>query len=281
MSSVRLRIASVAAAVSGGFCALPAAATTVVDYVFILDSSGSIRTDGWSDEKGFVNFGLGQALDPSSAVGLVSFSSAVTTRPIIPLANGGATTLENQLSALPYQSQRASTLAALQAARSLFTDYGHPDHARVIMLMTDGAANPASQNPCSATDPAAASLRAGLGADHIRTALITVGDQLDPGIFGCLTNGNDPDLVAPMSDFVWQRVAWYYETPSDLERINAKALALLPAAPPSTPPPDPAAAPEPATWALMLIGFGTLGAALRSRRRARGMACPAPPPRGA
>lgn len=30
----------------------------------------------------------------------------------------------------------------------------------------------------------------------------------------------------------------------------------------------PAAVPEPATWALMLVGFGGIGAALRSRRRA-------------
>ena len=52
--------------------------------------------------------------------------------------------------------------------------------------------------------------------------------------------------------------------------INYKvdSLGFLPDALPPGDPPT-AGVPEPASWALMLLGFGGLGAALRARRRTR------------
>lgn len=232
--------------------AAPATAATVIDYVFVMDSSGSLGSFGWSQEKTFVSEVIRTNLHPSSAVGLVSFSTNVSSYPIVPLANGGSAAVRTQVNALPYLAQNTSTLAAMQAAVNLFTSYGHAENARVVMLITDGAPNPSSQNPCSQTSPAAASLRAALGANHIRTALVTIGHDIDPTGLGCLTDGNDADLVTPTIDY----------DNAFLPGVNARALALL------TPATDPVAVPEPSTWALMLSGFAALGARIRARRRA-------------
>ena len=54
--------------------------------------------------------------------------------------------------------------------------------------------------------------------------------------------------------------------------VRYQSTGLLAAVPPSerrppTPPPPPPGVPEPATWAMMLFGFGAVGYTLRRRRR--------------
>jgi len=54
--------------------------------------------------------------------------------------------------------------------------------------------------------------------------------------------------------------------------VNFSLSNVQPYTPPAAPPPPPPGVPEPATWAMMLVGFGGLGVAMRSRRRASAIA---------
>lgn len=56
-------------------------------------------------------------------------------------------------------------------------------------------------------------------------------------------------------------------TPFDGEFSGNFRWSIFEDAPPPPPPPPPPAIPEPAAWALMLAGFGFVGAAVRHRRR--------------
>jgi hypothetical protein len=64
-----------------------------------------------------------------------------------------------------------------------------------------------------------------------------------------------PDGMTP------DQAATYFQWPT----ANNVILGQSPQDPP--PPPPPPAVPEPASWALMLAGFGLVGAAMRGRRR--------------
>lgn len=49
--------------------------------------------------------------------------------------------------------------------------------------------------------------------------------------------------------------------------LGGPPVVIHPPGPPSPPPPSVTPVPEPATWALMIMGFGLAGAALRTKSR--------------
>jgi hypothetical protein len=105
--------------------------------------------------------------------------------------------------------------------------------------------------------------------DNGPTTLFLGGNQVaqlneDTGTFGALASGGDffPPNNGPLTfdtinfSFTINNLA----TPATLDSSEFDFSLVSPAA---------ATVPEPAAWALMLMGFGAMGAALRSRRQRR------------
>jgi hypothetical protein len=100
------------------------------------------------------------------------------------------------------------------------------------------------------------------GNSGVTTLQIAGNGNNDTGIYG--TNGELFTSITfrsnPISDGI-----------SEFKQLRLGGIGNVDNPPPPPPPPPPPAVPEASTWAMMLIGFGTMGAAIR-RKRARHIA---------
>lgn len=221
------------------------------DVVFVIDGSGSLGTTGFQMEKSFVVNLINSFFPSYTRFGVVLFADTASIKYTFN-NNQTRSAITNAVQNLTYPQGVTATLAGMQKAVDLFEDFSpdaSPGHflQRDIVLITDGNPNPVStQNPCSTTNTAAATLRQSLQTLDVRTTLVTAGPDINPGTLSCLFN-NDPSRVVDITAF----------SSSDATRL----LSVIP-------PADPAPTPEP--WTLSLLGAGLVIQGLARARASRG-----------
>ena len=125
-------------------------------------------------------------------------------------------------------------------------------------------------------------LDADLGTGMSTIGPLNANQQVNIGPFSGGSGGDSDTLLAGLGAFVGPGTVSFNFTRQSLFSINPSSgtLTITPSAggsasltynytafpPPPPPPPLPGAVPEPATWAMMILGMGAAGAVLRRRR---------------
>lgn len=166
-------------------------ATSSLQVIFVLDSSGSVTSAGWTQAKNFVAGMIETGITPSSKVGVMQFATTATA--VLNFdSDQTRSSLTGVVQALTYSQGNTDTAAAMKKVISMIDahDKGLPTY---VILVTDG--NPyggKDPNPCSTTN---ASIPTDLAARGVTTIIAAVGSDLNVGTLGCLYN-NDPSRVA-------------------------------------------------------------------------------------
>jgi hypothetical protein len=175
-------------------------ATPVLDVVFAMDSSGSIGTAGWTQEKAFVADIIASYLDGDRA-SVLSFATGTpfTKFHLTDVDSSSAEGLVSQVNGMSYLNGSTYTKNAMQAVANEFDANSPEGNARLAFLITDGNPNPpSSQNPCS-TDTSAQALQSQLSSLNVRTIIIGVGADINPSTLACLLR--DSSDYIPVGSF--------------------------------------------------------------------------------
>lgn len=166
-------------------------ATASSQVIFVLDSSGSVTSAGWTQAKNFVANMIETGITPSSKVGVVQFATTATE--VLHFdSDQTRSSITGIVKALPYSQGSTDTAAAMKKVLSMI-DAHNKNLPTYVILVTDG--NPYGSkdpNPCSTTN---ASIPADLTARGVTTVLVAVGTSINAGTLGCLYN-NDSSRVA-------------------------------------------------------------------------------------
>ncbi len=160
-----------------------------LEVLFIMDSSGSMGQDGWTDEKAFVTGMIESSLPEDAGIAVVRFATSATKEWYFNY-NQTRSAIINDVDNLEWTQGTTATRTALDKAIEVFEDTSDDQSRRVIILITDGNPNPqSSQNPCTLQGDGAADAaqtRSDLAALSIRIFLVGVGNDLNPYILSCL-----------------------------------------------------------------------------------------------
>ena len=188
------------------------ASATVIDIAFVLDSSGSVREEGWELEKSFVSNLVAsfEALENGNTqirYGIVSYSREAFVEWTFADPQDDIALVTNHINNLPFLARTTSTRTAIDTTIGLFDDFSAADHYQKAFFITDGNPFPEStQNPCktSGTNPTdienALSTRTALANSSIDLSIVGVGDRWTPSALECLVKDPVEDMYLA-SDF--------------------------------------------------------------------------------
>lgn len=225
----------------------------VLDVAFILDSSGSVGQNGWTQEKHFVrelvqNLDAQESADVEIRFGIINFSNTVNVAWDFNDAQDPLADILSAIDALPFLDNTTHTRSAVDVTLDMFANSSAQDTIKHAFLITDGNPYPyMRQNPCLthggsiANRANAQATRDNLAASGVDMTIIGVGSNWDPQVLDCLVNTPE-DIVTAHS---FDQDALDAIVPHVLNQVNV---------------------PEPAT--LPIMGLGLLLLALRNRRKA-------------
>jgi len=174
------------------------ASTTPIDTVFVMDSSGSVTSSGWTNERNFVSSLLNTGLSSLSRGAIVVFSSGSSIN--YNFGSLSKSAMANAVLSLSYLAQNTwmssgitSALTALNSARPAGSCSTCAE--RIIFLITDGNPYPTYYNPCSSTH----NQRPKCDAAGALVVIVTVGPNINANIISCLVDDMSKQVISAAS----------------------------------------------------------------------------------
>lgn len=151
-----------------------------LDIVFVMDSSGSIGSTGWQNERAFINDYILTARAVNSRIAVIRFSTFVTVEWGFN-DNQSDIAIGVVVNGLTFTDSDSHLRDAMYQAIDLFTVQSPPNNDRLIVFLTDGVPNPSStQSPC------VIELINTLGSLRVNTVNVGVGTGWNPQNVACL-----------------------------------------------------------------------------------------------
>lgn len=165
-------------------------ATPMLDFLVVMDASGSVGTDGWALEQNYVNHLVARVLPAGQTnIGIVRFASLSTTLQVYNFSDDQSTSVVTSfVSNLAYTRGFSYIDTALNLGLDMFDQHSNAASTRRMLLLTEGDPNPLrDENPCGNGSNTANRLFA---AD-IEVFVGTFGAGPNPATVDCLVD--DPD----------------------------------------------------------------------------------------
>ncbi|MGL1886720.1 MAG: VWA domain-containing protein [Reichenbachiella sp.] len=168
-----------------------------LEIVFVMDASGSVGSSGWEIEEDFVIEILDNAAIADSEVGVVQFSSVISTEWNLYDVQDKSV-IKTVVDGMVFTAGRTYTLTAMEETLNVFQGSVNTDPNRVVVLITDGTPYPIAEDPCAATSRAQ-NLRAQLAVFEVKTVIIGVGTNWNPAMLSCLVEDPATDIIEASS----------------------------------------------------------------------------------
>lgn len=173
---------------TGDYC--QCSSNALLDVMFVMDASGSVKSSGWTTEKEFVTNMIESGVDDESGIAIVEFSKRARAE-----YNFSDSQIRSDITA--YVDSMAFTTGAtwmkdaLEVGMAVFEKSGDPTKDDILLLITDGNPNPSSSQAVCSDD----TIKDALDAAGITVIVVGVGNGWSTSAISCLVDDTSTQII--------------------------------------------------------------------------------------